>query len=226
MPPHAAKARRSTPAASQRRLNRRCAIMQAAERLCSTRRFHEVTMDDIATEAGVAKGTLYGYFPDKEELFFQTIAAGIEDLCQVLRQKASATMAFPARLADTCHRISTFYQQRRTLLRMIQTEDARLSSCTGAHHHRWLTLRKGLQSALAELMSEGVADGNLRPDSSPLVLASILMGMLRARSHDMMDLDPGLRSDQMMVDLFLKGAQAGTETSRKKTGRSSGRRLP
>ncbi len=163
-------------------------------------------MDDIAAEAGVAKGTLYGYFPDKEELFFQTIAAGIEDLCRVLDKKVSAAMAFPAQLTDTCRRVSEFYHKRRTLLGMIQTEDARLSRCTGAHHQRWLTLRKKLQSALAGVMAEGVASGNLRRDSSPLVLASILMGMLRARAHDMMELDPALRSDEMIANLFLHGA--------------------
>src|SRR6478609_3638280 len=44
-------------------------ILSAATRLFGTQRFHEVRMEDIASEAEVGKGTLYRYFADKEELY-------------------------------------------------------------------------------------------------------------------------------------------------------------
>ena len=33
-------------------------------------------MDHVAAAAGVAKGTLYGHFEDKEDLFFQMCSGG------------------------------------------------------------------------------------------------------------------------------------------------------
>jgi TetR/AcrR family fatty acid metabolism transcriptional regulator len=44
-------------------------ILSAATHLFGTHRFHEVRMEDIASEAEVGKGTLYRYFADKEELY-------------------------------------------------------------------------------------------------------------------------------------------------------------
>lgn len=44
-------------------------MLDAAARLFGTYRFHEVRMEDIASEAVVGKGTLYRYFKDKEELY-------------------------------------------------------------------------------------------------------------------------------------------------------------
>ena len=41
-------------------------ILEAAAQLFATHRYHEVRMEDVAAEAGVAKGTIYRYFKDKE----------------------------------------------------------------------------------------------------------------------------------------------------------------
>jgi AcrR family transcriptional regulator len=45
------------------------AILQNAARLFARRPFHEVLMDDVAVQVGIAKGTIYRYFPNKAELF-------------------------------------------------------------------------------------------------------------------------------------------------------------
>ena len=44
-------------------------MLEAAAALFGTQRFHEVRMEDIATAAGVGKGTIYRYFSDKEDLY-------------------------------------------------------------------------------------------------------------------------------------------------------------
>ncbi|MSQ93318.1 MAG: TetR/AcrR family transcriptional regulator [Gemmataceae bacterium] len=51
-------------------------ILDAAAQLFAKRRYHEVRMDDIAESAGVAKGTLYKYYHDKEDLLSQIGHAG------------------------------------------------------------------------------------------------------------------------------------------------------
>ena len=40
-------------------------------------------MRDIATHAGVGKGTLYRHFPDKEALLTEVIRARFEELCEI-----------------------------------------------------------------------------------------------------------------------------------------------
>ena len=47
---------------------RREDIIRAAERVFFSRGFHEATMDDIADQAELSKGTLYLYFKSKEDL--------------------------------------------------------------------------------------------------------------------------------------------------------------
>ncbi len=55
------------------RAERRDAILGTAERLFAERRFSEVHMAQVAREIGLAKGTLYLYFPTKESLFLAVV---------------------------------------------------------------------------------------------------------------------------------------------------------
>ena len=49
------------------RLRRRDEIIKAATNLFCERGYHDVTMDEIAEEMGVSKGTIYNYFSSKEK---------------------------------------------------------------------------------------------------------------------------------------------------------------
>lgn len=51
------------------KLARSEAILKAASVLFDKNDYHQITMASIAGEAGVAKGTVFNYFPTKEELF-------------------------------------------------------------------------------------------------------------------------------------------------------------
>ena len=44
-------------------------ILQAAAEVFAEKSFHAATISEITNRAGVAKGTLYWYFPGKEELY-------------------------------------------------------------------------------------------------------------------------------------------------------------
>jgi len=50
--------------------SKRQQILRTAEKLFTSRKFDEVTTDDIMNAAGVGKGTIYRYFRNKDDLFF------------------------------------------------------------------------------------------------------------------------------------------------------------
>jgi len=66
------------------------AIVGAADRLFARFGYRRTSMDDIATEAGVAKGTLYLYFTSKEALFRALLARNValaERLCDAAQTR-------------------------------------------------------------------------------------------------------------------------------------------
>ncbi len=59
---------------------RRQAILQAARQVFARKGFEPATLEAVAREAGLAKGTLYLYFKNKEDLYFHTAVHVLESL--------------------------------------------------------------------------------------------------------------------------------------------------
>jgi AcrR family transcriptional regulator len=187
------------------RPGRREQIMQAAEKLFTSRRLHEITLDDIVREAHTGKGTIYAYFKDKDDLFFQVATAGFEELCDLLRRRVAGDAPFTEQLRQACGAISAFFGHRRQLFRMIQTEDARMSLCRGSMRERWHEKRQHLVENLGRILRTGQVEGLVRDDLPEQTLAGFLLSLLRTRARDLGE-STGVIGDELLVDLFLRGA--------------------
>ncbi|MFO7898946.1 MAG: TetR/AcrR family transcriptional regulator [Planctomycetota bacterium] len=194
--------------------DRRSEIMKATEKLFASRRFHEITLDEVIREAHVGKGTVYRYFKDKDDLFFETAMNGYAELCGLLRD-VPGDLSFEEQLLAACTQISAFFRRRRPLFRMMHSEDARAYWHKGEFRQRWRERRRKIDAAMSDILRRGVEEGALRTDVRPETLSRLLLGLLRTysrarargRSRDL-DLD-------LVVDMFLRGAGArGSETQK------------
>ncbi len=139
------------------RPDKRREIMSVAERLFTTRQFHEITTDEIAAKAGVGKGTIYRYFRDKEDLFFQTAMSGFDELCDLVRHGAAEGAPFGEQLLTACRQMRGFFDRRWPLFRMMLGEEMRVQRAKGSMCERWMAHRKELLAAVTEIVERGVA---------------------------------------------------------------------
>lgn len=89
---------RSTEKTRLKKDAKRTAMMQAAVRVFADKGYHAATVRDIVTEADVAIGTFYFYFPDKETLFVHLFEETAAFLLQAIEQAMSSRTSFPAQL--------------------------------------------------------------------------------------------------------------------------------
>src|SRR6185312_13682491 len=92
----------SMPASAARKARsgeRREAILAAALDEFSSRGFEAARLEDVARRAGVAKGTIYLYFRDKENLFQELIRAMLTPLVGTIEAMGQADVPLPV-LAD------------------------------------------------------------------------------------------------------------------------------
>mgnify|MGYP002813337240 FL=1 len=189
--------------------------MEAAVRRFRTREFHEITLDEVASEADVGKGTIYLYFTDKNDLFFQTAVAGFDEMCERLRAGATAGASFPDRLVQMCQIMSDFFRERRPLFRMILSEGERSLGRRASLRQRWLERRKKMTAIVTEIIAHGVASGDVRADVPAEILTEYLLGMLRTRSWELEDQPEALRTLGSVVDLFITGAAGQARATRR-----------
>lgn len=69
------------------------AILDAADRLLARYGYKKMTMDDLALEAGIGKGTIYLHFPSKEEIALARIDRIISQLVERLREIAHTDLS-------------------------------------------------------------------------------------------------------------------------------------
>ena len=184
-------------------------IMVAAEALFSRCRFHEITMDEVAREAGVGKGTIYRYFADKEELYFEVAIAGFDALCEMVETEASREICFREKLTRVCEALSGFFQKRHRVWHLMQSEDRRQLMGQGRWHETWSRQRTRLNEALVGVLGAGVATGELRGDMPVSFLVACLRGLLRSRAHEQRAKDVEPTPTSLVVELFLNGAGRG-----------------
>jgi AcrR family transcriptional regulator len=101
-------------------------IIQSAINLFITLGFKSVTMDDIASEIGISKKTIYTHFKNKTELvkattvhLFESISAGIDEICtldsdpidELYRIKRFVMIALKDEQSSPQHQLQKYYPE-------------------------------------------------------------------------------------------------------------------
>ena len=144
--------------------DRREAILAAALDEFSLRGFAAARLDDVARRAGVAKGTIYLYFRDKEALFQELVRSVIGPLIE--RFEASAEIDLPARVV--AERIVEMFvreiygTRRKDVIRLIIAEGPRFPKLAEFYYHEVI---ERVLPAMRAIMARAVARGELKSDA-------------------------------------------------------------
>lgn len=185
---------------------RRERILECAAPLFAEARYDEVLMEDIARAAGVAKGTLYSHFADKDALYFAVVFDGISRLNDDLRAAAARDQPPADQLRAVMAAIVGYFARNRVFFRLLTMEDAKAGPGGSESRQRWQAERAVQIDVIESILHRGVETGDFVV-VHPRVQAHVLRGMVRSVLTSGADL-----SEQDMVDViiggFLHGARA------------------
>jgi AcrR family transcriptional regulator len=97
-------------------------VLQAACRIFARLGYSGTNVEDIAREAGIAKGTIYLYFKSKEEVFAAVLARDIERLTNGTIEEMAATETFADRLSVFLNLRLTYIRHNQDFLRVYFAE--------------------------------------------------------------------------------------------------------
>lgn len=146
-------------------------ILAAAGRLFSQNDYASVLMDDIASEVGVAKGTLYNYFASKNTLYGEYISARLEQLISLLHEIPSRNWGESHAIRDAVTTVVTFMLKDPAFFLIWKREEGR--AVHGARQP-WSALRDQLHDAVAETLRRSVTHGNGEANDPAIAAAFVL----------------------------------------------------
>jgi AcrR family transcriptional regulator len=182
----------------RRRKEARPAEIVEAARLCFVDNgFAATRIEDVAARAGVAKGTVYLYFPTKEALFEAVARANVVPVIEQVIRAIEADETTPAfdqlrMIARVMYR-DMVGTDRKRLLHMIIAEGPRFPWLTEFYHREILS--KGMDLIRA-VLRRGQARGEFRAEGldefpqilmAPTIIAAIFTHLFDA--HDPIDVE-------------------------------------
>jgi AcrR family transcriptional regulator len=175
--------------------------MEGALRLFSERGALPVRVEDIAEAVGISRATFYKYFSERDEILAELFRRLLATAPPEPEPDGSAADRVTALLVGTARRMA----EQEQLARFVYTMPLRHEALVGDQ-----AVRPGFIDAVAALLAEGVAAGELRDD----VPAEVMTGhVMRAFEAAMRDWAGGRSGDPAahvgrMVDLALHGCRA------------------
>jgi AcrR family transcriptional regulator len=143
---------------------RRADILAAALEEFTARGFEAARLDDVAKRAGVAKGTIYLYFADKEALFQELVRSMVNPVLGTLEQMRD--LDIPARMLVE-GMLNTFVREvfgtrRKDIVRLILSEGPRFPSIA-EFYYREVIAR--VLAIVRPLLARAAERGELADDS-------------------------------------------------------------
>ncbi len=138
---------------------RRREIIEAAMKAFSSNGYKRVSMDDIAREAGLSKGTCYKYFKTKEELFLACVDRSVAGFFDYLEETGRSAEGALQRLLMRGMAFITRYPEFYFMMNDINSEAA---SGNQRMARKAISVYGEVARYLARDIEEGVAEGVFR----------------------------------------------------------------
>jgi AcrR family transcriptional regulator len=182
---------------------RSASIQDAAMAVIARKGIDETTIQDIADEAGIAKGTVYLYFRDRDELLAKTANRAFEKLLAELEPTFNAPGSFADRLLAVVQRQLRFFDDNRALFRatlaLSHRDTGRTKPRTGFYAQYALRLEK--------MFLDAKQNGEMR-DLDPLAVSAVYRDCLRGVIVRRIELKPKTSREedaQFIVSILLRG---------------------
>lgn len=157
---------------------RRAEILDTATAVFAENGFAAADVQEIANKTGVGKGTVYRYFPSKEELFLAAVDHGMRNLKLAVDAAAASAKQPLDRIAEGVLAYLTFFDDRPEIVELLVQERANFRD---RQRPTYFVHREANMGAWQELYGELIRSGTFRDipvDRIGDVISDLLYGMM------------------------------------------------
>ena len=159
-------------------------ILEAARKVFADKGYSSASVEDIAHAAGIAKGTLYLYYPSKHDIYREALKRGLEALCGDLENKVGAERTCENRIRAFISAKLTWFEQNRDLFKIYYAEYANTVRQPPYLHRDFKGFHERQMKLLTGALHQGVLEGVIRKlpaEAAALAILDIARGIITQR---------------------------------------------
>lgn len=194
--------------ARRRTDDKRQRILEAAVKVFAKKGYHGAKVAEIAKKAGVADGTIYLYFRNKEDILVSLFDEVMEEHIAQARAEIARVPSAPEKLKVAARHHLALFSGNEDLAVVFQVELRQSTKFLERFTASWL---QDYFKLLQDVIADGQKDGSIRADLPRKLATKALFGildeMVTSWTLGRKDYDVGNLAEPV-VDLFLRGASA------------------
>jgi len=181
-------------------------LMKIVVQVLSREGLNGLTMDTVAREAGVAKGTLYTYFRNKQDLVKEAIEAAILPMIDMLNDILKSDLSPDRKLTSLTLNHLLYYEQHRHFFGIFvndrQAASQRLKRYRSCHYQQFL-------ESVARVIQQGIDQEIFRDCDSHKLAAMLIEADIAVIFQRLLSEQSGpVEADAALItDIFLHGIE-------------------
>jgi AcrR family transcriptional regulator len=194
------------PAPDEEPESRKQAILDSAAEIFHRKGYHATSIQDIAREVGMLKGSLYYYIDSKQKLLLQIITDVHTEAFAQLKDVIDSDAAPPVRLREFIVSHAVYCATHRTGMGVFLHE---YKSVEGPAKARVMAMRDRYEQLVSGIIRDGQKDGSFRKDVDPKLTVRLILGMINWLYHWYSESGP-LTPEEIgnaMADMALRGIE-------------------
>jgi AcrR family transcriptional regulator len=193
---------------------KRQSIQEAVIRLMCREGLKSVTMERVAQEVGIAKGTVYLHYRDKQQLLDAVKESSLAPLSAKIDDILSTPMSAERKLRAYALFYLTYFHEQRDLFRILLYE----REVTRVQGSRYQADRyKRLVDGVTRVIREGIADGSFREVNAQHLAAMFVEANIAIVNQRLLTDRPAAVEDDaaLIADVILRGIAIASRRSPK-----------
>lgn len=183
-------------------------ILDATDKLLARYGYRKMTIDDIASEVGIGKGSVYLHFSSKEEIALSHIDRIIERLCGKLTEISKEKSSFEKKLEKMLVARVTFRFDS------VQHYTQNINDLLSSLREKLLDRRKGYHQAETKIFSEVIKSGQKSDEftsgnaallANSFLLATNSLLPFNLSTHELGKREDIEKSTRRVAKLLLRG---------------------
>jgi TetR/AcrR family fatty acid metabolism transcriptional regulator len=182
---------------------RRKEILDCAVKVLNKKVYYKCPVDEIARYAGIAKGTIYLYFKNKEELYSSVVFNLVDKFISVIDEVNKLDITATKQLSLLLNKMSEFLGENKHLFLSIREES---NHPKGKIHEQMQSRFHKITESISRIVDRGIKNKEFK-NYSPQIVASVILSITTIFAHKAICEDgaQGLTDSDVIFKILMNG---------------------
>ncbi len=154
-------------------------ILQSARKLVEEAGFSNLTMDTIARNAGIAKGTVYLYFKDKNEVLEKVLETGFERMFERVSRNVEKEIEPEDKLKTLIYTNLMYIKENKYFFRTVFLDEVNVIFLRKKSQESFNRRRQRYAEFISKIIKQGSDAGKFKKINDQLKLSYFLISLIK-----------------------------------------------